>query len=198
MAPVLTRATNRRGSPLRLRAMCFGAGSCGNAVPAASAEYVAPNRCAGMKVRVEVRSRPPVPEAASPICTPHAVPHSRVSGARGSWGRSDLSPMSEPPPPRCRRSQLQTADFLIRRRVSGSFEKRMATQKRAGRPPIPRRASDTRSGSSRATRSRLARSGPFACSASGCDSTEDTMRHSPEGFGRERAGKAQPAIRGKE
>ena len=38
----------------------------------------------------------------------------------------------------------------------------------------------------------------FAFSASGCDSTEETMRHSPGGFGRERAGKAQPAIRGKE
>jgi hypothetical protein len=82
--------------------------------------------------------------------------------------------------------------------VNGSFENGMATQKSASHPPIRRRVSDTTLSWRQGDTIPLNAERTLRVLGVRCDSTEDTMRHSPEGFGRERAGKAQPAIRGKE
>jgi hypothetical protein len=55
--------------------------------------------------------RLPVPSGHRPFAR-RTVPHSHGERVRGVVGALGLSPMSEPPPPRCRRSQLRTADFL--------------------------------------------------------------------------------------
>mgnify|MGYP003542579348 CR=1 FL=1 len=167
-------------------ARCFGAGSCGNAVPAASAEYVAPNRC----LRHVGSGGRPVP-ASGPGSRHRPFARRRtpcrirmVSGARRRWGGRTVAHVGAAP---TTLSQVPAADgrLSIRRRVNGSFENGMATQIKE---LVARRSADAhrtrRSGGSRATRSRSARSGPFACSASGCDSPQkgsdesERVRHS--------------------